>query len=142
MRVSNILERKGRAVHTVSPNATVAEAVALMREHGIGSVCATGADGTLAGILSERDVVVALGAEGQAVLDRRVADLMTPDVVTCGLDDDIAALMQTMTQRRIRHLPVVENGRLDGIVSIGDVVKTRLYELEHETEALRAYIAS
>jgi len=142
MRVSNILERKGRTVETVSPEDPVAKAVATMRSRGIGSVCAVGDGGELAGILSERDVVVALGDEGDPVAERRVAELMTRDVVTCRPDDDIAALMQVMTSRRIRHLPVLDGGELTGIVSIGDVVKARLDELELEAESLRAYITS
>lgn len=141
MHVANILERKGHEVETVSPEASIAEAVEAMRRRGIGSVCVTGADGTLAGILSERDVVEALGDEGGPVLDRRVADLMTREVVGCAPDDDIAELMRVMTRHRIRHLPVLDGGRLAGIISIGDVVKARLDELELEAESLRAYIS-
>ncbi len=142
MRVSNILERKGRTVATVSPDDPVSVAVKAMRDREIGSVCVVGGDGALAGILSERDVVLALGGEGDAVMERLVSELMTREVVTCRPNDDIAALMKMMTGHRIRHLPVLDGDELAGIVSIGDVVKARLDELELEAESLRAYITS
>lgn len=140
MHVSTILARKGRDVVTVGPNATVGQAVTLLEENNIG-VLVISADGrSIDGVLSERDIVRAL-AKRNAIEELPVSDLMTRDVVTCGPQDTLADLMSLMTDRRIRHLPVVEGNTLAGIISIGDVVKFRLAEIEDEAEALRLYVA-
>ncbi|MDE1902228.1 MAG: CBS domain-containing protein [Alphaproteobacteria bacterium] len=141
MNVNDILKAKGRDVATVAPDATVTDAARLLHRRGIGALVVSADGNRLDGILSERDIVHALSAQGAAVLDRRVAELMTRRVVTCTPNDTIAELMGEMTRRRIRHLPVVDRGRLAGLVSIGDVVKSRLEEMESETTSLRQFIA-
>ncbi len=142
MRIRDIVRSKGEAVVTVRPDATVRELLATLAEHNIGAVVVSADDRTIAGIASERDVVRRLHERGGDVLTSPVAEIMTSDVRTCGPDDDLDAVRDVMTQRRIRHLPVVRDDRLAGIVSIGDVVKNRLEELELETIVLReAYIA-
>lgn len=143
MLIQHILHRKGAEVATIGPTATVAAAVALLRDRNIGALVVTDGD-ELAGILSERDVVRALADTdtGAGVLDRPVADLMTSVVATCGLRSTVNELARTMTDRRIRHVPVVEGGALVGIVSIGDVVKSRIDELQTEAETLHDYLAS
>ena len=142
MNVEAILRTKGRSVVTVAPDATIAAAIELLRRQGIGALVVSGDGSTVAGILSERDVVHALAERGASLLALPVAALMTRHVFTCTPTDSIAELMAEMTGRRIRHLPVVENGRLAGIVSIGDVVKNRLDEVESEANSLRAFITS
>lgn len=141
MNVNDILKAKGRDVATVAPDTTVTDAVRLLHRRGIGALVVSADGNRLDGILSERDIVHALAAHGAAVLDRRVVELMTRRVVTCTPNDTIAELMGEMTRRRIRHLPVVDRGRLAGLVSIGDVVKNRLEEMESETTSLRQFIA-
>jgi len=140
--VNLILSRKGTDVVTIEPTATVADAAKLLSERRIGAIVVTGPDKLVAGILSERDIVRALGARGAQVLDTQVADMMTRKVVTCARGDTLAALMEQMTQGKFRHVPVVEDGKLAGIVSIGDVVKSRLEEMERESDAMREYIRS
>jgi CBS domain-containing protein len=141
MQVENILQSKGRAVVTVTARATIAEAVDLLNTHRIGAVVVT--DGTrVAGILSERDVVRHLGTDWAALAGRPVSDVMTKAVVTAGPHSTVAELMEKMTARRIRHIPVVDQGELVGIVSIGDVVKRKIEETEQEATALKEYIAS
>lgn len=142
MNVATILETKGRAVVTIAPDATIADAVDLLRRKGIGAVVVSDDGVTMGGILSERDIVHALADRGAQALAASVADLMTRHVYSCGPSDTVADLMAEMTRRRIRHLPVVENGRLAGIVSIGDVVKNRLDEVESEASSLRQFITS
>lgn len=141
MNVESILKVKGDAVVTILPTASIAEAVEVLRRNRIGAlvVSANGTDPQ--GILSERDIVHGLGGHGVALLGRRVEELMTKTVVTCGPHDRVADLMALMTERRIRHLPVLRNGKLAGLVSIGDVVKNRLDEIELETTSLKAYVA-
>lgn len=142
MNVESILNAKGRTVITIGPDATIGEAVDLLRAKGIGAVVVS-ADGTsVAGILSERDVVHALADRGPRLLELPVSALMTRQVFTCKPGESVAELMAEMTDRRIRHLPVVENGRLKGIVSIGDLVKNRLDEVESEATSLRQFITS
>lgn len=141
MQVDNILQNKGRSVTTVSAQATLTEAVALLGAHRIGAVVVTDRN-SVVGILSERDVVRHLGADWSALATRRVADIMTRDVVSVGRYATVDEVMELMTARRIRHLPVIENGNLIGIVSIGDVVKRKIEETEAEAQALREYIAS
>jgi CBS domain-containing protein len=141
MNVAAILKAKGSNVITVSPDASVADVVRLLADKRIGAVVVS-ADGVRAqGILSERDIVISFARRGAATLDKTAHELMTTRVTTCTPQDEIAELMAVMTTKRIRHLPVVENGRVCGIVSIGDVVKWRVEEIEREADALRAYVA-
>lgn len=141
MQVENILQSKGRAVHTVSADTSLADAVDMLTERRIGAVVVL--DGKrVVGILSERDIVRHLGRDWAALAVRPVRDVMTSAVVTTGRYATIAQIMEQMTQRRIRHVPVVEGGELVGIVSIGDVVKRKIEETEQEATALKEYIAS
>jgi CBS domain-containing protein len=152
--IEHILHHKGRTVETIPAGATVAEAVARLHEHNIGALVVTGdePDGetaerraTVAGILSERDVVRALAvpdADAAALLARPVAELMSTDVATCHPRATVDELMRLMTDRRIRHVPVLEGGELAGIVSIGDVLKSRIDELQAEAETLHEYLSS
>ena len=145
MKVREILGAKGRGVITIRPDATVATAVHRLALERIGALVVSDDGLRVAGILSERDVVEGLARDGADLFatGRRVADLMTRNVVTCGPDDTVKWLMAEMTRRRVRHLPVLDDGRLVGIVSIGDVVKSRLGEVELEATVLReAYIAT
>jgi CBS domain-containing protein len=140
MTVNDILLHKGRDVITIEPTASVAAAVRMLAQHRIGALLVTGADYHIVGIISERDIVRVLDARGPAVLDAPVAEVMTRKVVTCDRRETIADIMERMTTGKFRHVPVVEHGRLAGLVSIGDVVKVRLSQLEHEQNALREYI--
>ena len=142
MSVRAILSIKGRECVTVAPDATLAEAARLMASHKIGSLVITGPERRIVGILSERDIVSRVAESGERALAQTVGSAMTREVVTCSEDDTIPDLMQRMTAGRFRHVPVMEQGKLAGIVSIGDVVKHRLAELEREHEALREYIAT
>ena len=141
-RVSTILESKGHTVVTVTPSETVATVVNVLARNRIGAVPVLGPDGSLVGIISERDIIRGMSQYGAATLALAVDRLMTSDVKTCAPDDQIIELMETMTLQRFRHLPVLRNRQLIGIVSIGDVVKQRLEEAQSELEALRSYIAS
>ncbi len=140
MIVKNILSGKGDNVITIDPTAEVIAAVKPMAERGIGAVVVLGADQRIVGILSERDIVQALAEHGLAVLNESVSQVMTREVKTCSEDDTIGDLMGRMTAGRFRHLPVVQHGKLIGIVSIGDVVKSRVEEIDQETKSLREYI--
>ncbi|KAA9149999.1 CBS domain-containing protein [Amycolatopsis acidicola] len=140
MRIADLLRTKGSAVATVTPQTTVAELLAGLSEHNIGAMVVLGPDG-LAGIVSERDVVRKLHERGAALLGQPVAEIMTTVVATCSPRDSVDDLSVLMTQRRVRHVPVLEDGTLTGIVSIGDVVKTRMEELETTQQQLQAYIA-
>ncbi|HLB06666.1 MAG TPA: CBS domain-containing protein [Alphaproteobacteria bacterium] len=140
MLVKTILRAKGTEVVTAQADATVAQIARLLRDKRIGCVVIAEAGGRIAGIVSERDIVQGLANEGPAFLDRRASQAMVREVVSCTAETSVEELMMLMTARRIRHLPVVENGRLTGIVSIGDVVKNRLDELESEAVQLRNYI--
>jgi CBS domain-containing protein len=140
MTVNDILLNKGSQVITIEPTATLAAAVRMLTERRVGALLVTGADHRMVGIISERDVVRKLDEKGAAVLDAPVAEVMTRKVVTCDRNETIAEIMERITSGRFRHVPVVEHGRLVGIVSIGDVVKARLGQLEHEQNALREYI--
>ncbi len=141
MKVHAMLALKGNKVLTVRGDATIKTAVGILQSEKIGaSIVST--DGTkVQGIFSERDIVRGLVAHGASLLEKRVADFMTADVKTCSLGDDIQDIMSQMTRSHIRHLPAVENGVLRSIISIGDVVKNRLEELETEANALRDYVA-
>ena len=140
MTVSTILAEKGREVVTIEPGASLADAARLLAERRIGSALIVGADRRIAGIISERDIVRALAKRGAAVLDEPVSATMTREVETCNESETIASIMERMTAGKFRHVPVVEQGRLAGIVSIGDVVKHRLHVMERESAAMRDYI--
>ncbi len=141
MRISNVIRRKGDLVVTVRSSDTVEHLIAVLDEHRIGAVVVSDDDGaTVAGIVSERDVVCQLHRDGADVLNQRVSQIMSTDVVTCTPDDGIEDLARTMTERRVRHIPVVVDGRLRAIVSIGDIVKHRIDELQAERDQLVGYI--
>ena len=141
MNVAAILKLKGSSVVTVKPDTTIAEVSRILTEKRIGAVLVS-SDGLRAqGILSERDIVISLASNGNATLEKKAHELMTARVTTCSPEDQLADLMGVMTAKRIRHLPVTEDGIITGIISIGDVVKWRVEEIEREAEALRAYVA-
>lgn len=140
MNVKTVLSAKGNNVVTIEPTATLEQAIAALAQHRIGALVVTGAEHCVIGILSERDVVRALWTRGAAALKEPLAQTMTREVVTCNEADAINDIMERMSHGRFRHIPVVEQDRLVGIVSIGDVVKHRLGELARESEALRDYI--
>jgi CBS domain-containing protein len=140
MTVSILLAAKGREVTCIEPGVTTKSAIALLAEKRIGAVLVLGADHRIVGILSERDIVRAIADGGAAALDEPVSRWMTRKVSTCTESETIASLMERMTEGKFRHLPVVDQGRLVGIVSIGDVVKHRLQEMERDSAAMRDYI--
>ena len=140
MTVSIILAKKGCDVVTIEPNANLAAAVELLAEKHIGAVVIVGADRRVVGILSERDIVRALAEQGREALDGPVSAAMTRKVSTCHERETISSIMERMTLGKFRHVPVVDQGRLAGIVSIGDVVKHRLSEVESDSAAMRDYI--
>lgn len=140
MTVKAILAAKGGEVVTIEPTTNLAAATKLLAERGIGAVVVTGPDRRVVGIVSERDIVHALAAHGTAALALPLTEVMTRKVMTCSVSDTISSLMERMTQGKFRHLPVIEQGRLAGIVSIGDVVKSRVHQMEEESAALRDYI--
>ncbi len=142
MFVETILQTKGIAVYTLPETGTLADAVALLNAHNIGAVVITDAGGAIVGILSERDIVRQLGKNPSGALATTIGTCMTRGVVTCERTTTIDEVMERMTRRRIRHMPVAEAGALIGIISIGDVVKHKIEAVEHEAEALREYIAS
>lgn len=141
MNVHTILRTKGRSVVTIHPDATVERAVAVLRRRGIGALVVSDDGESVVGILSERDIVEALGRYGGELLAVSVAEVMTCPVVTCEPGDSVGELMAEMTNRRTRHFPVMDDGRLCGIVSIGDLVKSRLDEIEYEAHSMREFIA-
>ncbi|GAA2658089.1 MULTISPECIES: CBS domain-containing protein [Nonomuraea] len=140
MLIGTILRNKGSEVATVRPDATVRELLASLAEHNIGAVVVSDDGSTIAGIVSERDVVRKLNDRGAGVLDATVAEIMTSEVRTCAPDANVDDLRRTMTTHRIRHVPVIDSGRLVGIVSIGDVVKSAIEELETEKASLVDYL--
>jgi CBS domain-containing protein len=140
VQIAQLLRRKGPDVATIAPDRPVREALVVLTERDIGALVVSGGGGAVDGIVSERDVVRALHASGPGVLDGPVSALMTADVRTCVPGASVHDLARTMTDHRVRHVPVVEDGRLLGIVSIGDVVKARLDELEEERAHLVDYI--
>jgi CBS domain-containing protein len=140
MRIVDVLRTKGSTVATAEPGQSVRELLAALAEYNIGAMVVLDPDGGVAGIVSERDVVRRLNEFGGGLLDVPIADIMTTEVFTCGPDDSVDSLTVMMTERRIRHVPVVEDGRLTGIVSIGDVVKSRIQKLEQDQQQLEAYI--
>ena len=141
MRISDVLKHKGDRVVTVSPDETVASLIRMLDDHGIGAMVVSTDGRTVSGIVSERDVVRHLHSDGPALLDRAVSSIMTAEVHTCAPGDAVDDLMRVMTERRVRHIPVVVDGGLAGIVSIGDVVKHRINELTSERDHLTAYIS-
>lgn len=140
MNVKAILAAKGGEIVCIEPTADLAAATQLLGANRIGAVLIRGAGGHIAGILSERDIVRALAKHGAAALSLPVGQVMTREVMTCTEEDNIATIMERMTEGKFRHLPVVSGGKLIGLISIGDVVKQRVNEIEHESEALRDYI--
>ncbi len=138
--VATILADKGNAVFSVKPDASVQDAVSILKAHRIGAVLVLGADNGLVGILSERDVVRKLADTGAHVLSLPVSDLMTADPVTCKSGERLIEMMHRMTEGRFRHLPVVDDGKLAGLITIGDVVKHRLLELEYEALKMKQMI--
>jgi CBS domain-containing protein len=142
MNVATILKLKGTQVVTSAPSKSLLEIADLLGKHGIGCVVITGGDGKVAGIVSERDIVREIARAGSKALKEPVESCMTKAVVTCRESDTIDRLMAEMTAHRFRHMPVVERGRLCGLVSIGDVVRMRIAEAEMEAAAMREYIAT
>src|SRR5712692_10626821 len=140
MNVREILSVKGREVVTIDPNANLATAAKVLAERRIGALVVTGPEDRIVGILSERDIVTALAKCGIDALETKITKVMTRKITTCSLSDTISSIMESMTAGKFRHVPVVEQGRLAGIISIGDVVKHRLMEMENEQAALRDYI--
>ena len=140
MSAHGILIRKGATVFTIEPTDSLANAAKSLTNHGIGALVVTDAEGHTVGIISERDIVRALGEKETAAFETPVAEIMTRKVVFCSRHDKLVDLMQRMTEGKFRHLPVIEDGRLIGIVSIGDVVESRLEELEQGSATLREYI--
>ncbi|APA98601.1 CBS domain-containing protein [Nocardia seriolae] len=140
MRISEILRRKGGGVVTIAPDATVRELLRVLSAHNVGAVVVSADGAVISGIVSERDIVRRLHGAGAPLLDASVSSIMTAAVHTCSPDDRVETLKATMTEHRIRHLPVVSEGRMIGIVSIGDVVKSQISELETEREALVRYL--
>ena len=140
-RVSLILQRKGAAVATLGPTATLGEAAATMTEHGIGSLVVSGDGRTVEGVIAERDLIQAIARHGPTALQLRIGEVAEADCTICGLDTHVDELVVTMTEQRVRHIPVVDDGRLVGIVSIGDVVKWRMDELAMEARHLEAYVS-
>ena len=140
MTVRSILATKGHHVTTIAPNRTLLDAVNLLAKKRIGAVIVAAPDGVMFGILSERDVVRALAQQGASVLDGAVATVMTEHVVTCEPDEAVDVILTRMTEGKFRHMPVLEDERLIGIVSIGDLVKYRIDEVEREHRALKDYI--
>ena len=142
MTVARILAEKGREVFTTQPHRTLREVIGMLAEKGVGAVVVADDSMTVLGIISERDVVRVIAQNGASALDEQVTRHMTPKVTTVNREATIDQVMQTMTEGRFRHLPVVEDGRLSGIVSIGDVVKRHISAIDGERQALREYIAT
>lgn len=140
MRIGKLLDRKGHTVVTVRPDATIWEVMDLLDQHSVGALVVSEDGRHPDGIISERDIVRRLHANGAAVLDGAVSNLMVSDVLTAGPDDEVESLMAVMTTNRIRHVPVVSDGVLLGIVSIGDVVKERVDSLQDDNRALHDFI--
>lgn len=142
MTVKAILDRKGHDVITLGPNEKLSEAIRLLAEHRVGALVITNGDNKIVGILSERDIVRVFAKEGAASFDLAVRTAMTPKVKICNENHTVNELMEIMTAGRFRHLPVEKDGLLYGIISIGDVVKRRIEDVEREAEEIRAYIAT
>jgi CBS domain-containing protein len=142
MNVAAILKTKGASVFTDLPDTPLSSIVSTLVKKKIGVVVICDEDGTLCGIISERDIVRSLAQDGPAMLENPASSIMTKDVQTCVPADTIATIMRQMSDRKFRHVPVVEDGQLCGIISIGDVVKERLQEIQSEADALRDYVTT
>ncbi|MCI5043598.1 MAG: CBS domain-containing protein [Aquisalinus sp.] len=142
MKIQHMLDQKGHGVHAISRQSSMEQAVGVLGEKNIGAVVVTDDNGGVCGILSERDIVRHMSRSGPGILSAAVDEYMTKNVVTCSPDGDLQDIMEIMSARRIRHLPVVEEGKLTGIVSIGDVVKRKIELAEEEAESLKQYIAA
>lgn len=142
MTVKQLLDEKGRDVVTVSPSMGTEDAVRFLADNKIGAVVVTKGEGRIAGILSERDIVRAVAGKGAAALAQPISKIMTSKVTTCGESHSVNQVMELMTNGRFRHLPVETDGKLIGIISIGDVVRRRIEDVEREAEEIKAYIAS
>lgn len=140
MQIADILAVKGQDVVTISPDAAVGDAVASLARHRIGALVVSGVDGGAEGMVSERDIVRRLDHTRDGLLDRRVDDIMSAPVLTCRPEDEVESVMHTMTEKRVRHLPVERDGTLVGLVSIGDVVKATIEKLELDRKLLEEYI--
>jgi CBS domain-containing protein len=140
MIVKSIIHTKGGDVVTLEPSVSLDTAAKLLAERRIGAVVVLGADDRVVGILSERDIVRAISERGAAAMQEPVSQVMTRKVATCTLDESLHSIMERMTAGKFRHVPVIEQGRLAGIISIGDVVKHRIEEMEQESDALKSYI--
>ncbi|MDV4178156.1 CBS domain-containing protein [Rhizobium brockwellii] len=139
--VKAILDLKGRDVITAGPSTTVAEAATILSKKKIGAIVVVGMENRISGMFTERDLVHAIAKHGKEGLDQSLAQVMTAKVYRCNEDTTVNELMELMTSRRFRHVPVESNGKLAGIISIGDVVKSRIAEVEREAEEIKAYIA-
>ncbi|MEP1442866.1 MAG: CBS domain-containing protein [Hyphomicrobiales bacterium] len=140
MKLGELLNKKGRGTITVGPNDTLASVFATLAEKRIGALVVCDADDQVIGIISERDLVRSVAKDGERVLSWPVANVMTKEVITCSEDETVNDVMEKMTAGRFRHMPVVEEGKLSGVISIGDVVKHRIEEVEREAADIRAYI--
>ncbi|MCP5364280.1 MAG: CBS domain-containing protein [Hyphomicrobiales bacterium] len=141
MLVADILKSKGTDIFSVTSDESVVTAIALLCTKKIGAVLVMDGQGDIQGILSERDLIRAMNTHGKSLFEKKVGELMTTEVVTCSPQDPIAAIMGMMTAQRFRHVPVINEGRMVGMISIGDVVKSRIEEAQSEVEALRLYIS-
>lgn len=142
MTVKSILDEKGHDVVTLGPDASISQALSVLGEKRIGALVVTDESGKICGILSERDIVGLIASKGAAALDQPVREAMTASVKLCHEDHTVNQVMEIMTRGRFRHLPVEKDGKLDGIISIGDVVKRRIEDVEREAEEIRNYIAT
>lgn len=142
MLVNQLLNAKGHQVFTVSPEDTVSAVSALLHTRKVGAFVVSDRLGRVAGIVSERDIIGALAQKGAQALDMQVQEIMTADVIVARLGETVDSLLERMTDRRIRHLPVMEGPKLTGIISIGDLVKAKIAQAEHEAQTLKAYIAA
>jgi len=139
--VKHLLDQKGRSVTTISPNVTLDQAARSLHENRIGALVVVGMEGRIVGIFTERDLVRVIATAGTEALNQPVASVMTANVERCRPESSVDELMELMTSRRFRHVPVEEDGKLAGIISIGDVVKSRISQIEREAEEIKAYIA-
>jgi CBS domain-containing protein len=142
MNVASILKAKGRAVTTARPDATVLDVASKLAAKKIGAIVVVGDQGHVVGIVSERDVIRSIAERGATALERPVSEIMTRNVITCHETSSVEELMSIMTQGRFRHLPVLDDGALVGIISIGDVVKNHVAEVQMEVSAMRGYLAT
>lgn len=142
MQVSSLLRNKEQRIISVNPDTAIGEVADILRQHRIGAVIVLNEPNDIAGVLSERDIVRAVAEHGSPCLDFKAAQLMTKDVIRCELEDSIDRVMELMTEHRFRHLPVMDDGKLLGMISIGDVVKHKIEQVEAEAQQMRSYIAT